>query len=579
MPDMKATLGLDRSAFETGLGMAEKNVAGFASKIGHLMVGAFAIHEVISTFKESIEKLDRVAKLSRVFDVPTETLQRLGGVAQLSGGNIDDVAKALGKMSKAAFTAKQDGGALVAAFDAVGVSLQDLNHMETQELFIKIADGLNKIENPVTRAGIGMQIFGKGFITIAPMIAEGGAAIQKLASTMNIASEEAVMSSEKISDTFKQLQITVQGLMGTFAVAANPIIQFASIGVEQMLTFANSIIMVASAQRELKSVFADSAKDQAELKNRQTDRILMGASDKELKKELEKLTVPPEIPDQFSAQQRELRQKIMSELERRKALKGNRNDDAEDIVGKNVKKTEEDRLKNIENLKTAQEKLTQAIRDRESIQMDSAQKLGRAQAELLQIQSEINMLEDDTVDKIDKKAEAEKKVAEILGLQESSSASILKATEEQAKATERASSLKEKLQTLEAERAGPGAEMRLMEERAKKAASQARETGNIEDAAKAQELANQLQKAKEAEFRAAKFGDSSAGFARQSVNQIVGEIPAAKDFSMIPANSLRDIPSSTEAQRTQPVKLENPPNLQGIMDKLDRLIANAGVFS
>jgi len=44
-------------------------------------------------------------------------------------------------------------------------------------------------------------------------------------------------------------------------------------------------------------------------------------------------------------------------------------------------------------------------------------------------------------------------------------------------------------------------------------------------------------------------------------------------------NQLRDIPSSTEAQRTQPVRLENPPNLQGVLDKLDKLIANAGVFS
>jgi len=44
-------------------------------------------------------------------------------------------------------------------------------------------------------------------------------------------------------------------------------------------------------------------------------------------------------------------------------------------------------------------------------------------------------------------------------------------------------------------------------------------------------------------------------------------------------SQLRDIPSSTEAQRTQPVKLENPPDLKGIMDKLDKLIANAGVFS
>ena len=44
-------------------------------------------------------------------------------------------------------------------------------------------------------------------------------------------------------------------------------------------------------------------------------------------------------------------------------------------------------------------------------------------------------------------------------------------------------------------------------------------------------------------------------------------------------NQLRDIPSSTEAQRTQPVRLENPPNLQGVLDKLDLLIKNAGVFS
>jgi len=44
-------------------------------------------------------------------------------------------------------------------------------------------------------------------------------------------------------------------------------------------------------------------------------------------------------------------------------------------------------------------------------------------------------------------------------------------------------------------------------------------------------------------------------------------------------NQLRDIPSSTEAQRTQPVRLENPPSLQGVLDKLDKLIANAGVFS
>jgi hypothetical protein len=58
-------------------------------------------------------------------------------------------------------------------------------------------------------------------------------------------------------------------------------------------------------------------------------------------------------------------------------------------------------------------------------------------------------------------------------------------------------------------------------------------------------------------------------------NQVVGALPMAQQLGQ----QLRDIPSTTEAQRTQPVKLENPPDLNGIMNKLDTLIKNAGVFS
>ena len=67
------------------------------------------------------------------------------------------------------------------------------------------------------------------------------------------------------------------------------------------------------------------------------------------------------------------------------------------------------------------------------------------------------------------------------------------------------------------------------------------------------------------------FGEESFSRAKAATESIVGMLPTASE--------LRDIPSTTEAQRTQPVKLENPPDLQGIMDKLDKLIANAGVFS
>lgn len=135
----------------------------------------------------------------------------------------------------------------------------------------------------------------------------------------------------------------------------------------------------------------------------------------------------------------------------------------------------------------------------------------------------------------------------------------------------RKAELMPQIEDLQAQRQGSGAEMKLLEERAAAASAQARISGGAEDVFNAQKLAVELQKAKEQAFNKAGFGDQSFSRAKASTEAIVGAIPQAAQ--------LRDIPSTTEAQRTQPVRLENPPNLQGIMDKLDRLIANAGVFS
>jgi len=131
------------------------------------------------------------------------------------------------------------------------------------------------------------------------------------------------------------------------------------------------------------------------------------------------------------------------------------------------------------------------------------------------------------------------------------------------------------LQDLEARRAGPEAEMRLLEDRAREAADRARTSGTIEDVTAAQQQALELQSVKENALSQRGFGDQSAQLARAQTESIVGKLQSAAELQQ----QLRDIPSSTEAQRTQPVRLENPPNLQGVLDKLDLLIKNAGVFS
>jgi len=136
-------------------------------------------------------------------------------------------------------------------------------------------------------------------------------------------------------------------------------------------------------------------------------------------------------------------------------------------------------------------------------------------------------------------------------------------------------SLIPEIEQLQAERAGPAAEMSLMEKRAREAGIQARKTGSVEDVKTAEEAALSFQRAQEQDLRNRRLGEVAEQRARDITNQVVGALPMAGQLG----EQLRDIPSSTEAQRTQPVKLENPPDLRGIMDKLDTLIKNAGVFS
>ena len=128
-----------------------------------------------------------------------------------------------------------------------------------------------------------------------------------------------------------------------------------------------------------------------------------------------------------------------------------------------------------------------------------------------------------------------------------------------------------KIEDLQAKREGSDAQIKLLEERATAASAKARLSGSSQDVFDAQKLAVDLQNTLEQRMQEAGFGQQSFSRAKSQTDSIVGVIPQA--------SQLLDIASSTEAKRVQPVKLENPPDLAGINDKLDTLIKNAGVFS
>jgi hypothetical protein len=237
-------------------------------------------------------------------------------------------------------------------------------------------------------------------------------------------------------------------------------------------------------------------------------------------------------------------------------------EDMDKDLGKALKRREEQIKQSIDNerkLRAGQQKevVDQAELDRQDVNA-VRQKVKQIDAEIAAIDKAYQMLADSEEDR-----------------RKQDLADFKQAEKEKRDLLQKRAELIPTLQELEARRAGPAAEMRLLEDRARAAADRARTSGTIEDVTAAQQQALELQSAKESVLSQRGFGDQSAQLARAQTESIVGKLQSASELQQ----QLRDIPSSTEAQRTQPVRLENPPNLQGVLEKLDKLIANAGVFS
>jgi hypothetical protein len=338
MADVSLKLGLDQGALQTGLRGAQGSVQRFAGSVTAQLAGAFAVGAILARFAKTLQSLDRVGKLSQTFGVSAESLQRLGGAAELSGGSMEEVAKALGKVSKAALTARQGSKETELAFNAVGISVDELKSLTPEQLFLKAADGLSKIQNPAERAGLGMALFGKSFAQIAPLVQQGGDGIQALGATITVASDEAVAQAQRINDAFTQLSKSIDGLFGTLAVSLGPLVEKLVFGLEQISTAAGTAFEIIQGKKSV----ADFGKDQRALRGRQVARAISGASDQELSSALQ--------DNELLKENVGLEKQITAEIERRAKLREAQTEQAE-IGGATESKEQEKNAKALDQLK------------------------------------------------------------------------------------------------------------------------------------------------------------------------------------------------------------------------------------
>lgn len=210
MSELNVKTGLDASGFETGIARLQSSATSFARGVGGLFAGAFAFDRIISGIGSLIEKAGKLQDISDKFGISAESVQRIGNAAEQSGGSIEGVAKALGKIGLAAQEAAAGDEKLQAAFADIKVSGQQLVSLSPEQLFYKLANAMNDGSLAGKDLAVAKTLLGKGYMELLPILRMTEAEIRAVGEASGVLSDDAVAKLDQFGDSWTRLSNKVK---------------------------------------------------------------------------------------------------------------------------------------------------------------------------------------------------------------------------------------------------------------------------------------------------------------------------------------------------------------------------------
>ncbi len=164
------TLGANSAQLFTELNKSKKGVKKWATDIraksnavATALVGTAtaAGATIVAIVNGQAAEIDRLAKKASALDIDTSGLQKLRYQADLSGVSNDQLDKSLTRMLKTVSDGKAGLSTATRAFDELGISVDSLEKMSTEQQFYAIAEAIKGVENQTDKTRIAMDVFGK----------------------------------------------------------------------------------------------------------------------------------------------------------------------------------------------------------------------------------------------------------------------------------------------------------------------------------------------------------------------------------------------------------------------------------
>ena len=199
-----------------------KGIAGGTVAIGGAVAGVSAA--LVGAADATAQYGDQIDKASQKLGVSSTFYQEWEAVLQHSGTSMDSMGASFKKLATASQDATDDQ---IAAFQALGLSMDEVSNMSAEDLFQSVITGLQGMEESTERTALATTLLGKGAQELGPLLNTSAEDTQKMIDTVNdlggVMSEDSVKAAAAYQDAMQDMQTAMGGVKNNVVGALLPV--------------------------------------------------------------------------------------------------------------------------------------------------------------------------------------------------------------------------------------------------------------------------------------------------------------------------------------------------------------------
>ena len=234
--ELMAKISLDTSGYTKSLDTAKK-AAGTVAKVGvaaFAAVGTAAVGAGVKLVKETANVAsygDNIDKMSQKMGISAKAYQEWDAVMQHSGTSIDALKPSMKTMANQAQQGAEE-------FQKLGISQEEVKNLSQEDLFGRVIEGLQNMEEGTERTAIASKLLGRGATELGALLNTSAEDTQKMKDRVNelggVMSDEAVKAAAKFQDQLQDMNTAIDGLKRNLLTGMMPAITTVMSGITNL---------------------------------------------------------------------------------------------------------------------------------------------------------------------------------------------------------------------------------------------------------------------------------------------------------------------------------------------------------